>query len=136
VIGHDSSVAFWEELRVLSVLQNSPAPLWRISTTPRLGPKVVSDIRRYMNVEVMYDWSGGLIWLEVPPSSDAGATDIRRVLAVHGGHATLLRADPAVRAAVEVFHPLSPPVQRLTERLKAVFDPAGILNPGRMYSSV
>jgi glycolate oxidase FAD binding subunit len=136
VIDHDSSVAFWEELRVLSVLQNSPAPLWRISTTPRLGPKVVSDIRRYMNVEVMYDWSGGLIWLEVPPSSDAGATDIRRVLAVHGGHATLLRADPAVRAAVEVFHPLSPPVQRLTERLKAVFDPAGILNPGRMYASV
>ncbi len=134
VLEHDSSTAFWDELRQLSVLQNSAVPLWRISTTATLGPKVVRDIKRYMNVDAMYDWSGGLIWLEVPPSSDAGATDIRRVLAVHGGHATLLRADPAVRAQVDVFHPLEPGVERITAKLKAVFDPAHILNPGRMYA--
>ncbi len=52
--------------------------------------------------------SGGLIWLEVPASADAGAADIRRVIAIHGGHATLIRAEPAVRAAVEVFQPLEP----------------------------
>jgi glycolate oxidase FAD binding subunit len=117
------------------VLQNSTAPLWRISTTPKLGPRVVNDIRRYMNVDALYDWSGGLIWAEVPYSADAGATDIRRVMAVHGGHATLVRADGPVRAAIDVFQPVDAGVARLTARLKGTFDPAGVLNPGRMYSS-
>ena len=72
VLDNDSSVAFWDEMRQLSVLQNSTATLWRISTTPKLGPKVVNDLRRYMSVDALYDWSGGLIWVEAPPSADAG----------------------------------------------------------------
>ena len=52
------------------------------------------------------------IWLEVPATADAGAAEIRRVIAMHGGHATLIRAEPNVRAAVEVFQPLSPAVER------------------------
>lgn len=136
VLDNDSSAAFWDEMRQLSVLQNSTATLWRISTTPKLGPKVVNDLRRYMSVDAMYDWSGGLIWVESPPSADAGSSDIRRIMAVHGGHATLIRADAPVRAAVEVFQPLDPGVARITAKLKATFDPAGILNPGRMYAGL
>ena len=135
VLPHDSSTAFWTELRQLSVLQNQNTMLWRISTTPRLGPKVVNDIKRYTTIDAFYDWSGGLIWAEVPFTADASATDIRRVLAVHGGHATLIRADATVRASVEVFQPLAPSVARLTSRLKATFDPLGLLNPGRMYAA-
>jgi glycolate oxidase FAD binding subunit len=37
---------------------------------------------------------------------------------------------------VEVFQPLSPALERLTRGLKTAFDPAGILNPGRMYANV
>jgi glycolate oxidase FAD binding subunit len=130
------SLAFWRELRTLSVLQGRTKPLWRISTKPTAGPEVVAAISRYMTVEAFYDWSGGLIWLEVPESADAGASDIRRVIAQHGGHATLIRADAGVRAAIDVFQPLDPGLERLTRRLKAAFDPAGILNPGRMYAPV
>lgn len=129
------SIEFWQEMRQLTVLHGSSSPLWRISAAPKLGSTVVAGIARYMQVEAIYDWSGGLIWLEVPPSADAGATDIRRIIALHGGHATLIRADAAVRAAVEVFQPLDPAVERLTRQLKSVFDPAGVLNPGRMYAS-
>jgi glycolate oxidase FAD binding subunit len=133
VLDHASSVAFWDELRQLSVLQGSTAPLWRISTAPKSGPKVVASIGHYMAVNAMYDWSGGLVWAEVPPSADAGATDIRRVIAIHGGHATLIRAPEEVRAAVDCFQPLEPGVAALTRKLKATFDPSGVLNPGRMY---
>jgi glycolate oxidase FAD binding subunit len=38
-----------------------------------------------------------------------------------------------VRAGVEVFQPLEAGPAKLTRRLKTTFDPAGILNPGRMY---
>lgn len=136
VFDTEASLAFWSEMRQLTVFYGSNAPLWRISTAPKLGPKVVAGIERYMKVEAFYDWSGGLIWLEVPEAADAGATDIRRIIALHGGHATLIRAEPAVRAAVEVFQPLEPGVARITAKLKQAFDPAGILNPGRMYANV
>jgi glycolate oxidase FAD binding subunit len=96
---------------------------------------VVAAIGQYMPVTAMYDWSGGLVWLEVPQSADAGATDVRRVIALHGGHATLIRADAPVRAAIDVFQPLGAAVERLTRRIKATFDPAGILNRGRMYAA-
>ncbi|KAB2866621.1 MAG: 2-hydroxy-acid oxidase, partial [Bauldia sp.] len=48
----------------------------------------------------------------------------------------LVRAPDAVRLSVDVFEPPAPPVMDLTRRLKATFDPAGILNPGRMYAGV
>ena len=55
-------------------------------------------------------------------------------MAAHGGHATLIRAEPPVRAGVEVFQPLEPSLAEISRGIKAVFDPAGILNPGRMYA--
>ena len=135
ILDDAQSLAFWAELKRLSVIKYGTQPLWRLSTAPTAGPKVVSAISRYMPVEAFYDWSGGLIWLEVPESADAGATDIRRVIAQYGGHATLIRADASVRAAVEVFQPLEPGIDRLSRKLKASFDPTGILNPGRMYAA-
>ena len=99
----------------------------------RPAPKVVAALTAYMECRAFYDWSGGLIWAEVLPTTDAGAADVRRVIATHGGHATLIRAEPHVRAAVEVFQPLEAGLDKLSRRLKAAFDPAGILNPGRMY---
>jgi glycolate oxidase FAD binding subunit len=131
-----NSRSFWSELRQLSVLMGSDAPVWRISTAPTAGPKVVAAITSYMDCRAFYDWSGGLIWAEVLSTTDAGAADIRRVIATHGGHATLIRAEPEVRAAVDVFQPLEPGVERLSRKLKATFDPAGILNPGRMYPNI
>ncbi len=89
-----------------------------------------------MRAEVLYDWSGGLIWLETPPSADAGSADIRRAVATYGGHATLIRAEPAVRRSVEVFQPLAPALEKLTLGLKNAFDPLRLLNPGRMYATM
>lgn len=135
-LDHRESLEFWGELRRLSVMPNRSTLLWRISTKPTTAPKLVAAIKRYMPADAFYDWAGGLIWLEVPATADAGTAEIRRAAAIHGGHATLIRAEPAVRASVEVFQPLNPAVERLTRGLKAAFDPSGILNPGRMYANV
>ncbi|HUS97023.1 MAG TPA: FAD-binding protein [Hyphomicrobiaceae bacterium] len=135
VMDDGMSRQFWGEMRELSVFQGGEMPVWRISTTPTKAPFMVADIRRYMDCNACFDWSGGLVWLEVPVSADAGATDIRRVLAAHRGYATLVRAAPDVRRAVDVFQPMDPGIARMTRELKSVFDPAGILNPGRMYTT-
>ncbi len=48
------------------------------------------------------------------------------------GHATLVKASAALRRAVAVFEPQPPPLAALSWRVKEAFDPANILNPGRM----
>jgi glycolate oxidase FAD binding subunit len=128
-----SSEAFWDETSRLSVFEASDHPIWRISTAPTKGPVIVAAIGRYMPVRALYDWSGGLVWLDVPTTTDAGAADVRRVIASHGGHATLIRAAASTRAATDVFQSLEPGTERLSRKLKATFDPANVLNPGRMY---
>jgi glycolate oxidase FAD binding subunit len=127
---------FWNEVRTLRMFQKTPLPLWRISTAPSKAAKLVASIARKIEVRPVYDWSGGLIWLETPPLSDAGAVEIRRTLAEFGGHGTLIRADDQARAVIDVFQPLDPPLAALTARVKQAFDPDGILNPGRMYPGI
>jgi glycolate oxidase FAD binding subunit len=82
--------------------------------------------------KAFYDWSGGLIWLALPPASDADHLLVRASIGATGGHATLIRAPTAVRASVPVLHPQTPALTALAARVKESFDPKGLFNPGRM----
>jgi len=129
----ERSKAFWHDVRTLKMFQGVPNPLWRVSTVPSHAAKLIGTLTRKINVRAAYDWSGGLIWIETPALTDAGAVDIRRALSELGGHATLIRADDATRSGIDVFHPLEPQLAILSAKLKHAFDPLGIFNPGRMY---
>lgn len=134
-LASEESYTLWTDIRHLAVMPFNPdTSLWRISTTPSKAPEIVAAIERFMPSHALYDWSGGLIWLEVPAAADAGSADVRRAVAVRGGHATLIRAAASVREAVEVFEPMRAEIERLTRGLKQSFDPGGLLNPGRMYA--
>jgi glycolate oxidase FAD binding subunit len=113
-----------------------PRPLWRISTVPDRGAELGAMIARGAPAQMLYDWAGGLIWLALDPSDDAGAPHVRRAVAAIGGHATLIRAPAAVRAAIDVFAPQDAAVAALTRRVKESFDPKGVLNPGRMWAGI
>lgn len=125
----------WRALRDVEPLA-APAdrPVWRLSVPPMAGPAVVLSIRAEVEgADYYYDWAGGLVWLAVPPAPDAHAGVVRGALAgAASGHATLIRAGEAVRAAVPVFQPQAPGLAALSARIKASFDPVGVLNPGRM----
>jgi glycolate oxidase FAD binding subunit len=110
--------------------------LWRVSTAPSRGAEFAAAIANAAHAHIFYDWAGGLIWLTLEPSQDAGAALIRRAVTAIGGHATLIRAPASVRAAIDVFAPQDPAVAALTKRVKDSFDPKGVLNPGRMWAGV
>lgn len=135
VLGRDESLALWREVRDGAGLgegAGGDTHLWKLSVPPSTGPATVETIRRTLDVEVFYDWGGGLVWLTAPPDS---AATIRAALSA-GGHATLVQAPEAVRAATDVFQPLPDPLMALSRRVKESFDPKGILNPGRMYAGL
>lgn len=127
----------WSTVADVSALNaGKDAPIWRISVKPRDGPRVVEVLRQAFDCNVLYDWGGGLVWVAGGTGDDAGATTVRSAVKSVGGHATLVRASDQVRIAVDVFEPLATPLMALTRKLKESFDPAGILNPGRMYAGI
>jgi len=93
-------------------------------------------IARASDARMLYDWAGGLLWVALAPSDDAGAALVRPAVAAVGGHATLVRAPAALRAALEVFPAPDAATAALTKRVKESFDPRGVLNPGRMWAGV
>jgi glycolate oxidase FAD binding subunit len=96
------------------------APLWRLGL-----PSTVEPIQ--LEGAQMIEWGGAQRWLR----SHLRAEEIRKRAQALGGHATLFRGgDPAS----SVFMPLTASLAAIHKRLKAAFDPAGILNPGRMYA--
>ncbi|PZP66018.1 glycolate oxidase subunit GlcE [Methylorubrum populi] len=126
----------WEQVRDAVPFAGAQTAVWRISTAPTRGPALTAEIARGLVARWYYDWGGGLIWLETAAEGDAGAAIIRAAVRAQGGHATLVRAPDAVRAAVPVFEPLSEPLMRGSQGIKAAHDPTGIFNPGRMYAGV
>ncbi len=134
-LDRSETLSFWRAVRdVLPFADKTQRAVWRISTAPTEGPKVGAAITAATGAEVFYDWGGGLVWAEMPgllPEENA----IREALG-GAGHATLMRADPTMRASAAPFEPLDAGLAALIQRVKVSFDPKGILNPGRMYAGV
>src|SRR5438477_428722 len=131
------SLAFWRaigEVAPLSAL--GERAVWRISVAPARGAAIGEALARSLDAVWYLDWGGGLLWLAVQEREDAGAQVIRAAIRGHDGHgtghATLVKASPALRRGVPVFEPPPPPLAALSQRVKGAFDPRHILNPGRM----
>jgi glycolate oxidase FAD binding subunit len=132
VLEERASRDVWRVVRDVIPFTGGARALWRISVAPSRGHEVAAAIGE--GAEYFYDWAGGLIWLALPATDDGGASRVRRALG--GGHATLIRAPAAIRAAVPAFEPQDDALAALTKRVKESFDPKGVLGPGRMYAGV
>ncbi len=114
--------AYWEALREQrDDFFAGDAPLWRFAL-PTTAAALALDGAQYL------EWGGGQRWLR----SDAAPDVARERATALGGHATLFRGG---ERNGEVFHAPTAPLMQTHRRLKAAFDPAGILNPGRMYAA-
>jgi len=120
--------SFWRALRDQALdyfrpAMDGDATMWRVSvrSTAPWAP---------MEADTLVEWGGALRWLVCATPVDSRS--VRGWASEHGGHATLYRAKDK---SAGTFHPLPAPMLALHERLKQVFDPHGILNPGRMYAA-
>jgi glycolate oxidase FAD binding subunit len=96
------------------------------------GAAAVETIAGQIDAEALYDWAGGLVWLACADAPTNGPV-VRGAIVRFGGHATLVRASDASRRAIGAFQPEPPGLAALSRRIKAAFDPNGVLNPGRMW---
>jgi glycolate oxidase FAD binding subunit len=124
----EAGPAFWRGVRDqthphFAAASVAGATLWRLAVRPT-APHAESL------GDQLIEWGGGVRWLIGFDRSDG--TRLRAWAQQHGGHATVFRAADKSAGA---FHPLPEPMAVLHRRLKAVFDPAGVLNPGRLYAA-
>lgn len=133
-----ASERLWTEIAsVESLVAGRERYLWRLYPTPARAGAVVQAIRaRLASADALFDWGGGLVWLNLDAEDagpDGGAAIIRAAMGQVGGHAMLVVAPEALRATTPVFEPASATIDALQCRIKQGFDPGGILNPGRMW---
>lgn len=125
------SAALWRSVRdVLPLVEPRERAVWRLSLPPKRGAEAVAAIRAVRPCAVLYDWSGGLVWLATDEAEDAGCGPIRALCARLGGHATLVRGSIDLRARIEPFHPTAERVRLLEAGIEDAFDPFGLFNPG------
>lgn len=119
--GSEVDDTFWVELRELRLpFFLGMEPLWRLSVPMGIPPLNLPG-------QWILDWAGAQRWLR----STAEPATIRRAVEAVGGHAIAYRGHDE-----EPFHPLPASTLALHRRLKAQFDPRGILNPGRLYGDL
>lgn len=132
VIEPEQASAFWTGLRnhrdefflrADAALDANPAvALWRLAlpqTAPPLG----------LPGELLIEWGGAQRWL----LSAQPAAQVREAALQARGHATLFRGRDR---SAGVFAPLQSPLDQLHREVKKAFDPAGLFNPGRLYSGL
>ncbi|WP_411970116.1 glycolate oxidase subunit GlcE [Paucibacter sp. Y2R2-4] len=98
------------------------AQLWRLSL-PQTAPVL------NLHGEQLVEWGGAQRWV----TTALPAAQVREAAASHGGHATLFRSHDK---SVGAFAPLTGPLLRIHQRLKASFDPQALFNPGRLYEQL
>ncbi len=96
--------------------------LWRMSL-----PSITEPL--HLPGAQMMEWGGAQRWW----ITDADATTVRISAKQAGGHATLFRRGEGYARDTAVFTPLASPLMAIHRGLKASFDPARVLNRGRLY---
>lgn len=129
------SIAVWRAIRDAEMLAADPAhAVWRVSVRPSCGPAVLRAVRS-AGGDGFLDWGGGLI-LAAGPATEQMHQAVMDAARRAGGVWMVLRAPAPWRAAVPVIPPEAPALSAITRRVKAALDPAGILNPGRMFANL
>ncbi len=131
LVGDAESRELWRGIREAEPLGAAPEDaVWRVSVEPTAGPRVVAAAGL---PRALLDWGGGLVWLAGPATAESH----RRVMAAAreaGGSFTLFRAPEPLRAALPVLPEEGKVLAAIRGRIRAVMDPKGILNPGKMYT--
>lgn len=115
-----AAAQFWQDVREQThAFFAQPGALWRVSV-PATSGSIALPGRQ------LIEWGGALRWWK----TDAEGGSVRQAAKAAGGHAGLFRGGDR---STGVFAQLDPVVARLHRKVKAVFDPAGVFNRGRLF---
>ena len=117
----DNDAEFWSGLREQTLpFFEGNEDLWRLSVRPT-SPHVLSQD------DWLIDWGGAQRWLSGRHDHD----ELEVIAAKSGGEVSCIRGGDRTSEALPSLAGIK---RELLIRMKQAFDPAGIFNPGRLYS--
>lgn len=120
----DDGKEYWRLLREHQLdFFSRNQPLWRQSVPPTTQVENLGG-------DCLIDWGGALRWIYTDDSELSMFEKTKQ----SSGHATMFRASDAWPN--DRFSRLDDAAMKIHKGLKSAFDPAGILNPGIMYSDL
>ncbi|OUR79925.1 hypothetical protein A9Q83_02995 [Alphaproteobacteria bacterium 46_93_T64] len=132
--GHRSEKLWTYLANAEAFVADQSTTVWRISLPPSEASDYIKALEEQLPaLEYYMDWAGGLIWVSLPSHVDQAGGNILRGNLKSGGHATLIRGSAEQRQNILPFQPQNSVLTRISESIREGFDPARILNPGRMY---
>ena len=131
----DRSGILWRRIRDVQPLAEKPHDIWKVSCAPSDAPRVLAALDPGLDIRMIADWAGGLIWI-AGKSPRIGPALRDAVAGLGSGFAMLIRDVGMTRETIAPFQPLSGPILELHRRVKASFDPLGVLNYERMHDGV
>ena len=135
-VDSDIATIFWNELREhqLQSFTNLSADqtLYRLALPAACGPLSIPGASN----EVVLEWHGQQRWIKAPGDENTFAA-IKQLATNHGGHATRFRQGANVDPSYQRFTLLneqthSNALVAVQERLRSVFDPAGVFATKRL----
>lgn len=132
-LGTEASRTLWRAVRDGEALPVQPDDaIWRVSVRPSYGPAILHRAHD-AGMFGYFDWGGGLVFLTGPATAEAHGAVVSAVRRVKGTW-WLLRAPEALRHHADAVPPEPEALAAIRRRVVAAFDPAGILNPGRLFA--
>ena len=130
------SETLWRRIRDVDLLADHAGDIWKLSCPPASAPQIIAAIEPHFDMAFYADWAGGLLWFAGPSGADFGNA-LRAALTLHGGgHAQLMCDRGNSKQLIPALQPLPPAQASLSRRVKAAFDPLGVLNFGRMHDGI
>jgi glycolate oxidase FAD binding subunit len=122
-----TSDALWRDIRdVVPLNVTGDDVVWRISVKPTDGPVFVDALRATGDFRVLYDWSGGLLWLATSDALHGGLSDIRHALKRFPGHARLERGPVKLRQSISGSASADALTAGLEAGIRKAIDPMGV----------
>jgi glycolate oxidase FAD binding subunit len=133
-LDHAETAALWRAVGAVAPFMAGAATIWRASVAPAAGPALAESDGADAHFN---DWAGGLVWLSfAAPTDDADTARLTAAIeAAGGGHAMIFRTHPDTTGRLRMIPQPPAALTALSQRVKAAFDPHGILNPGRLYQA-
>ena len=130
-----ASVSLWQRIRDVQPLAEKPLDIWKVSCAPADAAKLLGSLDPRLNIRMIADWAGGLLWI-ASFKAQLGPALRKAVQGLDSGFTMLVRDVGVTREKIEPLQPLSGGMYELHKRVKASFDPLGVLNYQRMHQGI